>query len=177
MNLAGGSKISTALNTLFYFILIYSCVRSTHPLFLLYPADKSQPGLDLVLSLMVSGSIIAMTDSISETALEQIGVKSSSELLLPLGPSRGSRRCSPLPHTRSSGQGTWLCVRAEPSLAQGAGDRPDERHGGLCSAPSPPPGPVRPSGWCRQGNDTTWGWLSRCGDDFHGTVMTSSTRR
>jgi hypothetical protein len=31
---------------------------------------------------MVSGSVIAMTDSISETALEQIGVKSSSELLL-----------------------------------------------------------------------------------------------
>jgi hypothetical protein len=82
MNLAGGSKISAILHTLFPFILIYSCVRTTHPLFLLYHADKSQPGLDLVCSLVVSGSVIAMTDSISETALERIGVKSSSELLL-----------------------------------------------------------------------------------------------
>jgi hypothetical protein len=88
-----------------------------------------------------------------------------------------SRGCSPLPHKRSAGQGTQLCVRAEPSLAQGVGDRPDERRGGLCNVPSPPPGPVRPSDWCRQGNDTTWGWLSRCGDDFHGTMMTSTTRR
>jgi hypothetical protein len=55
---------------------------STHPLFLLYPADKSQPGLDLVRSLMVSGSVIAMTDSISQIVQEQIGVKSLSELLL-----------------------------------------------------------------------------------------------
>jgi hypothetical protein len=31
---------------------------------------------------MVSGSVIAMTDSMSETALERIGVKSSSKLLL-----------------------------------------------------------------------------------------------
>jgi hypothetical protein len=67
---------------LFSFILIYSYVRSTHPLFLLYPADKSHPDLDLVRSLVVSDSVIAMTDSISETALERIGVKSSSELLL-----------------------------------------------------------------------------------------------
>jgi hypothetical protein len=80
--MAGGTKIFTTLHTLLSFILIYSCVRSTHPLFLLYPADKSQPGLDLVRSLMVFGSIIAMTDSISETMLERIGVKLSSELLL-----------------------------------------------------------------------------------------------
>jgi hypothetical protein len=33
-------------------------------------------------SLVVFGSVITMTDSISETALERIGVKSSSELLL-----------------------------------------------------------------------------------------------
>jgi hypothetical protein len=57
-------------------------VRSTHPLFLFYPTDKSQPDLNLVRSLVVSGSVIAMTDSISETALERIGVKLSSELLL-----------------------------------------------------------------------------------------------
>jgi hypothetical protein len=67
---------------LFSFILIYSCVRSTHPLFLLYPADKSQLGLDLVCLLAASDSVITMTDSISETALERIGVKSLSELLL-----------------------------------------------------------------------------------------------
>jgi hypothetical protein len=88
-----------------------------------------------------------------------------------------SRGYSPLPRTRSSGQGTWLYVCAEPSLAQGVGDQPDERRGGLCSAASPPPGPVRPSGWCWQGNDMTWGRLSRCGDGFYGTVMTSTTRR
>jgi hypothetical protein len=82
MNLAGGSKISAALHTLFSFILIHSRVRSTHPLFFLYPSDKSQPALDLVRSLVVSGSIITMTDSISETALERIRVKSLSELLL-----------------------------------------------------------------------------------------------
>jgi hypothetical protein len=82
---------------------------------------------------------------------------------------------SPLPHTRSSGQGTWLYVRVEPSLAQGVGDRPDERRGGLCSAPSPPSGPVQSSGWCRKGNDMIWGRLSRCGDGFHGTVTTSTT--
>jgi hypothetical protein len=84
---------------------------------------------------------------------------------------------SPLPHTRSSGQGTWLYICVEPSLAQGVGDRPDERRGGLCSVPSPPPGPVRSSDWCRQGNDMTWDRLSRCGDGFHGTVTTSTTRR
>lgn len=38
---------------------------------------------DLVRSLVISGSVVAMTDSISETALERIGVKSSAELLLP----------------------------------------------------------------------------------------------
>ncbi|KAL5222222.1 hypothetical protein ABZP36_026935 [Zizania latifolia] len=38
---------------------------------------------DLVGSLVVSGSVVAMTDSISEAALERIGVKSSAELLLP----------------------------------------------------------------------------------------------
>ncbi|RCV39411.1 hypothetical protein SETIT_8G222500v2 [Setaria italica] len=38
---------------------------------------------DLVRSLVVSGSVVAMTDSISETMLERIGVKSSAELLLP----------------------------------------------------------------------------------------------
>jgi hypothetical protein len=36
----------------------------------------------LELLLVVSSSVIAMTDSISETVLERIGVKSSSELLL-----------------------------------------------------------------------------------------------
>jgi hypothetical protein len=67
-----------------YFLLSLSThVSGVHTYsFFLYPADKSQPGLDLVRSLMVSGSVIAMTDSISETALERIGVKSSSELLL-----------------------------------------------------------------------------------------------
>jgi hypothetical protein len=39
-------------------------------------------GLDLVRSLVVSGSVIAMTNSISETTLERIEVKSSSEMLL-----------------------------------------------------------------------------------------------
>ena len=38
---------------------------------------------DLVRSLVVSGSVLAMTDSLSETTLEAIGVKSSAELLLP----------------------------------------------------------------------------------------------
>ncbi|KAL6842732.1 hypothetical protein ACP4OV_027576 [Aristida adscensionis] len=38
---------------------------------------------DLVRSLVVSGSVVAMTDSISETTLERIGVRSSAELLLP----------------------------------------------------------------------------------------------
>ena len=38
---------------------------------------------DLVRSLVVSGSVVAMTDSISDEALERIGVKSSAELLLP----------------------------------------------------------------------------------------------
>ncbi|GJN18280.1 hypothetical protein PR202_gb05424 [Eleusine coracana subsp. coracana] len=38
---------------------------------------------DLVRSLVVSGSVVAMTDSISEITLERIGVKSSTELLLP----------------------------------------------------------------------------------------------
>ncbi|KAG2599374.1 hypothetical protein PVAP13_5KG451400 [Panicum virgatum] len=38
---------------------------------------------DLVRWLVVSGSVVAMTDSISEEALERIGVKSSAELLLP----------------------------------------------------------------------------------------------
>ncbi|KAJ1284465.1 hypothetical protein BS78_03G206400 [Paspalum vaginatum] len=38
---------------------------------------------ELVRSLVVSGSVVAMTDSISEAALERIGVKSSAELLLP----------------------------------------------------------------------------------------------
>lgn len=38
---------------------------------------------DLVRSLVVSGSVVAMTDSISETTLDRIGVKSSAELLLP----------------------------------------------------------------------------------------------
>lgn len=42
---------------------------------------ESHPGL--VRSLVVSGSVVAMTDSISETTLERIGVKSSAELLLP----------------------------------------------------------------------------------------------
>jgi hypothetical protein len=129
---------------------------STHPLFLLYPADKSQPGLDLVRS-------------------RRSGLGSNRCPSCCYGsPSRG---CSPLPHTRSFGQDTWLCVCAEPSLAQGAGDRPDERRGGLYSALSPLPGPVQPSGWCRQGNSMTWGRLSRCSDSFHGTVMTSTTRQ
>lgn len=38
---------------------------------------------DLVRSLVVSGSVLAMTDSLSEATLEAIGVKSSAELLLP----------------------------------------------------------------------------------------------
>jgi pimeloyl-ACP methyl ester carboxylesterase len=38
---------------------------------------------DLVRSLVVSGSVVAMTDSISGATLERIGVKSSAELLLP----------------------------------------------------------------------------------------------
>ncbi|KAJ8641430.1 hypothetical protein MRB53_018124 [Persea americana] len=38
---------------------------------------------EMVTSLVVSGSILAMTDSISETTLERIGFSSSSELLLP----------------------------------------------------------------------------------------------
>ncbi|CAO2179034.1 unnamed protein product [Urochloa humidicola] len=38
---------------------------------------------DLVRWLVVSGSVLAMTDSISEAALERIGVASSTELLLP----------------------------------------------------------------------------------------------
>lgn len=38
---------------------------------------------DLVHSLVVSGSILAMTDSISESTLEGLGFNSSSELLLP----------------------------------------------------------------------------------------------
>ncbi|CAO1945268.1 unnamed protein product [Urochloa humidicola] len=38
---------------------------------------------DLVRWLVVSGSVLAMTDSISEAALERIGVASSAELLLP----------------------------------------------------------------------------------------------
>lgn len=38
---------------------------------------------DLVRSLVVSGSVVAMTDSLSEATLEGIGVKSSAELLLP----------------------------------------------------------------------------------------------
>ncbi|KAJ0971688.1 hypothetical protein J5N97_019647 [Dioscorea zingiberensis] len=38
---------------------------------------------DMVESLVVSGSVIAMTDSISETALERLGFSSSAELLLP----------------------------------------------------------------------------------------------
>ena len=38
---------------------------------------------DLVRSLVVSGSVLAMTDSLSETTLEAIGVKSSVKLLLP----------------------------------------------------------------------------------------------
>ncbi|WVZ69541.1 LOW QUALITY PROTEIN: hypothetical protein U9M48_018312 [Paspalum notatum var. saurae] len=38
---------------------------------------------DLVRSLVVSGAVPAMTDYISETTLERIGVKSSAELLLP----------------------------------------------------------------------------------------------
>jgi hypothetical protein len=42
-----------------------------------------------VRSLVVSGSVIAMTNSISETTLEQIGVKSSSELLLLLESVKG----------------------------------------------------------------------------------------
>lgn len=38
---------------------------------------------NLVRSLVISGSIIAMTDSISDATLERLGMKSSSELLLP----------------------------------------------------------------------------------------------
>ncbi|KAJ1284464.1 hypothetical protein BS78_03G206300 [Paspalum vaginatum] len=38
---------------------------------------------DLVRSLVVSGAVPALIDSISETTLERIGVKSSAELLLP----------------------------------------------------------------------------------------------
>lgn len=38
---------------------------------------------DLVSSLVVSGSILAMTDSISDTTLHRLGFSSSSELLLP----------------------------------------------------------------------------------------------
>ncbi|CAL4975115.1 unnamed protein product [Urochloa decumbens] len=38
---------------------------------------------DLVRWLVVSGSVLAMTDSISEASLERIGVASSAELLLP----------------------------------------------------------------------------------------------
>jgi hypothetical protein len=56
MNLSGGSKISAALYTLFSL----SCRQVT-------------ASLDLVHLLVVSGSVITMTDSISETALEQIG--------------------------------------------------------------------------------------------------------
>ena len=42
---------------------------------------ESRP--DLVRSLVVSGSVVAMTDSISDATLERIGVRSSAELLLP----------------------------------------------------------------------------------------------
>lgn len=38
---------------------------------------------DLVQAMVVSGSILAMTDSISETTLQRLGFASSSELLLP----------------------------------------------------------------------------------------------
>ncbi|OVA18734.1 Alpha/beta hydrolase fold-1 [Macleaya cordata] len=38
---------------------------------------------DLVQSMVVSGSVLAMTDSISSVALERLGFSSSSELLLP----------------------------------------------------------------------------------------------
>ncbi|KAM0945974.1 putative alpha/beta hydrolase-1 [Dioscorea sansibarensis] len=38
---------------------------------------------EMVESLVVSGSVIAMTDSISETGLERLGFSSSAELLLP----------------------------------------------------------------------------------------------
>ncbi|KAJ9703464.1 hypothetical protein PVL29_005003 [Vitis rotundifolia] len=38
---------------------------------------------DLVQALVVSGSILAMTDSISEATLQRLGFASSSELLLP----------------------------------------------------------------------------------------------
>jgi pimeloyl-ACP methyl ester carboxylesterase len=38
---------------------------------------------DLVQAIVVSGSILAMTDSISETTLKSLGFSSSSELLLP----------------------------------------------------------------------------------------------
>lgn len=38
---------------------------------------------DLVQSMVISGSVLAMTDSISTVALERLGFSSSSELLLP----------------------------------------------------------------------------------------------
>ncbi|KAJ4771310.1 alpha/beta-Hydrolases superfamily protein [Rhynchospora pubera] len=38
---------------------------------------------DLVRSLVISGSVIAMTDSITDATLERLGMKSSAELLLP----------------------------------------------------------------------------------------------
>jgi hypothetical protein len=38
---------------------------------------------DLVQAMVISGSILAMTDSISEATLSELGFKSSSELLLP----------------------------------------------------------------------------------------------
>jgi hypothetical protein len=159
MNLSGGSKISAALYTLFS---------------LSYRQVTARPGLGALargLRLRYHHDRLHQRD--------RVGADwgSSHRPSCCWSPSRVSRGCSPLPCTRSSGQGTWLCVQAEPSLAQGVRDRPDERRGGLCSAPSPLPGPVRPSGWCRQGNGTTWGRLSRCGDGFHYTVMNSTTRR
>lgn len=38
---------------------------------------------DLVEAMVISGSILAMTDSISDSTLEDLGFSSSSELLLP----------------------------------------------------------------------------------------------
>jgi hypothetical protein len=102
-----GSKIFAVLHTLFSFI--YSCVTSTRPLFLLYPAGKSESGLNLVRSLVVSASIITMTDSISETAVEQIGAKSSSEQQLLLEYINGLLSIATHKKLRSRYMALYLC--------------------------------------------------------------------
>jgi hypothetical protein len=80
------------------------------PLFHLYPADKSQPDCRCSpLSLL----------------------KSMSELLLPES-IKGLKALLSIATHRTTSRYMALCVRVEPSLAQGAGHRLDERRDGLC---------------------------------------------